>query len=113
MGYVVFGQLVIMIGWPLRWQWIRNPGFRLRHLGMILIVVVEAVAGFECPLTAWERDLRAAAGQIRVDNEYVGISFTGRLMREVQFAGLHHWADYVDMTFYVAGAIIVATAILV
>ena len=28
MGYIVFGQLLIMpVGWPLRWQWIRNPAW--------------------------------------------------------------------------------------
>jgi Protein of Unknown function (DUF2784) len=63
-AFVVVGQLVIMVGWLLGWQWIRNPWFRLTHLAMISIVVVEAVYQFECPLTTWERDLRIYAGQI-------------------------------------------------
>ena len=37
-GFVVIGQLLILIGIVLRWQWIRNPWFRLIHLAMILIV---------------------------------------------------------------------------
>jgi hypothetical protein len=60
-GYVVFGQLAIMVGVLLRWQWVRNPAFRWSHLIMICVVAVEALANFECPLTTWERDLRKAA----------------------------------------------------
>jgi hypothetical protein len=114
MGYVVFGQFFIMIGWPLGWKWIRNPWFRLSHLGMILIVVVEALANFTCPLTEWENDLRTLAGQEFVNGEgYRDISFTGRLLREIQFAGQNHWEEHINTTFYVAGAIILATALLV
>ena len=57
-SYVVFGQLAILIGWPLRWKWIRNPWFRITHLTMILIVAYEAYFGILCPLTTWERQLR-------------------------------------------------------
>jgi len=57
-AYVMFGQLAIMIGWPLGWRWIRNPWFRITHLLAILIVVAEVFAEIQCPLTVWERDLR-------------------------------------------------------
>jgi hypothetical protein len=62
-AYVVFGELLILIGIPLRWQWIRNFWFRIVHLIMILIVVAEAAVHFECPLTTWEYQLREASGQ--------------------------------------------------
>ena len=62
MGYVIFGQLAIMIGWVLRWQWIRNPWFRISHLIMILIVAFEAIVEFKCPLTTWEENLRGSGG---------------------------------------------------
>jgi hypothetical protein len=104
MGYVIFGQLAIMIGWPLGWQWIRNPWFRCTHLAAILIVVFEALIEFECPLTTWEYQLRGEEG---------GMSFTGRLLHDLQFAGATYWPDYIDTSFYVAGAIVVVTAILV
>lgn len=59
-SYVVFGLLVILVGMALKWQWIRNPWFRITHVTMILIVAFEAVVEFECPLTTWERNLRKA-----------------------------------------------------
>src|SRR5450755_163295 len=63
-SFVIFGQLAIMVGWPLGWRWIRNPWFRITHLIMILIVALEAVVQFKCPLTTWEENLRVAAGQM-------------------------------------------------
>lgn len=62
LGYLVFviaGMLAILLGMALRWQWIRNPWFRLTHMAMILVVALEAVAGITCPLTTWEEALRA------------------------------------------------------
>jgi Protein of Unknown function (DUF2784) len=121
MGYVLIGQLVIMIGWPLRWGWIRNPWFRLSHLAMISIVAFEAVMGWRCPLTTLEEHLRAEGGQEIADvwkdghhytGEVEGISFTGRVLRRIQFAG-DLCPDNVSTIFYVTAGIIVATAILV
>jgi Protein of Unknown function (DUF2784) len=115
MGYVAFGQLVIMIGWPLGWRWIRNPWFRGTHLAMILVVAIEGTQDFECPLTTWEKDLRKAAGQNfrGTDNdEASGISFTGQMLRRIQFAG-NNWEEYVNTSFYIAAAVIVSTFLLV
>lgn len=103
MSFVVFGQLLILIGWPLGWQWIRNPWFRGLHLLMVLVVVYEALIDFECPLTTLENDLRGNAS---------GMTFTGKILRSIQFAG-DNWPDHVNTSFYVAGAIIVATLFLV
>ena len=112
MGYVVVGQLLIMIGWPLGWRWIRNPWFRGSHLAMILVVAFEAVIDFECPLTTWEHQLRDRAGQKVLGTEVEGISFTGQMLRNIQFAG-NDYEQYVNTTFYIAAAVIVLTAILV
>ncbi len=112
MGYVVFGQLLIMIGWPLGWRWIRNPWFRGTHLGMILVVAFEAVIDFECPMTTLEHRLRDAAGQNILGTEVEGISFTGQMLRNIQFAG-NDYEDYVNTTFYIAAGLIIATAFLV
>jgi hypothetical protein len=62
-GYVVLGQLAIMAGVLLKWQWVRNPALRWSHLAMICIVAAEAMVDFECPLTTWERHLRKAEWQ--------------------------------------------------
>ena len=79
-SYVVVGELLIVIGIPLGWQWIRNMWFRISHLVMILIVALEAVAGFECPLTTWEDKLLVAAG-VSGNNR----SFVGRLLDNMFF----------------------------
>ena len=66
MSYVLFvivGFLLTVLGTIFRWQWIRNAWFRVAHLTMILIVVFEAWLGITCPLTTWEQQLRASAGQ--------------------------------------------------
>ena len=79
-SYVVFGQLLIIVGIPLGWRWIRNVWFRVSHLAMILFVALEAYVGMDCPLTTWEYDLRAAAGQ-DVDER----SFVARLVHDLMF----------------------------
>src|SRR5262245_30714316 len=103
MGYVVFGQILILIGWPLGWKWIRNPWFRGTHLAMILVVAIEGVHQFECPLTTYEKYLRNEAGQNfegTDDDEESGISFTGRMLRQIQFAG-NNWEGYINTSFLV------------
>src|SRR5437764_14821538 len=84
-SFVILGQLAILIGWPLGWKWIRNPWFRMIHLLMILIVVVESLpfVKYECPLTTWEYELRVEAGQLAANyreeaGEFKDISFIGR-----------------------------------
>jgi hypothetical protein len=56
--FVILGQVAIVIGILLHWQWVRNRWFRWIHLSMISIVAVEAIVQFECPLTTWENGLR-------------------------------------------------------
>jgi len=84
--FVIVGLILILVGWPLRWRWIRSWRFRLLHFVAIAVVALETLADVPCPLTTWELDLRRAAGQIDpagVDDEEV--SFVGRLVRDVLF----------------------------
>ena len=84
-GVVLFnvgGLLVVWIGAPLGWRWVRNPWFRYLHLGAIGFVAVEALIGMACPLTVWE-DL--ARGGVRPD------SFVGRWVRRVMFYEAPEW----------------------
>jgi hypothetical protein len=91
-SFVVLGQLLIWVGLPLRWRWVRNPWFRCVHLVMMTIVGVEAVFDITCPLTRWEANLRQLAGQTTS-----GDSFLGRMLHDMIFvdvapgvlAGLH------------------------
>jgi hypothetical protein len=71
-AFVVVGQLLIMIGAPLRWRWTRNFWFRLAHLVCIAIVASEAAANIKCPCTVWEDELRAAAGQPVEEGTFMG-----------------------------------------
>jgi hypothetical protein len=80
-AYVVVGQVLIVIAAPFRWQWARNPWFRLTHLLAIAIVAYEAVMGIRCPLTVWEEQLRELAGQ-PFDS---GQTFLGRLFHDLLF----------------------------
>src|SRR5262245_31719635 len=89
LGYVLFvvvGLMLIWLGVALRWEWVRRPAFRLPHLVCTLIVPIEAVIGYVCPLTTWERELRLSAGQHPED-----ISFMGRLARELLFYEAPQW----------------------
>src|SRR5262245_34129218 len=71
---VVFGLLLIVVGHFRGWKWVHNRWFRAIHLLMIVGVVIRTLVWTECPLTWWERDLRALAGQ--VDAEGV-VSYEG------------------------------------
>lgn len=61
--FVVGGMASILAGAALRWSWIRARRFRSLHLGAILLVAAESLAGIACPLTVWEDALRRAGAQ--------------------------------------------------
>jgi hypothetical protein len=57
----VCGLLLIAIGGPLGWAWVRHRGFRLAHISLMALVTAEAILGLSCPLTLLEDWLRGAA----------------------------------------------------
>ena len=57
-AFVVGGLALTWTGAALGWAWVRNFWFRIAHLGAIVFVAGEALAGFWCPLTVWEAALR-------------------------------------------------------
>ena len=61
--FVVFGFMLILLGLLARWRWVHNRTFRITHLAVIGIVVLQAWFGQLCPLTIWENELRQRAGQ--------------------------------------------------
>ena len=81
-GFVVVGQLLILIGLVCRWKWVRNPWFRVVHLLCIGIVAAEAASGVICPLTIWERELRDLSGQT-VNDSAIGWFFNSILFFNV------------------------------
>jgi hypothetical protein len=60
--FVVGGLPMIWIGAAAGWHWVRNFWIRIAHLGAIVFVAAEALAGIWCPLTVWEDALRGAHG---------------------------------------------------
>lgn len=98
-SYVVVGLLLIVVGLLRRWPWVRNRWFRLTHLLAITVVALEALFNIECPLTAWERELRGLAGQTTDD-----ATFVGRLLHNLIFYDAPPWVFTVA---YVAFALVV------
>jgi hypothetical protein len=81
-AFNIGGLVVVWIGAPLGWQWIRNPWFRYVHLAAMAFVAAEAVLGIACPLTVWEDVLRAG---VRPE------SFAGRWVRWLMFYQAPEW----------------------
>ncbi len=105
-GFVVLGQAAIMIGAVLKWGWIRNPWFRLGHLGAIGLVALEAVWGIDCPLTVWESNLRQLAGQ-----EFSGDSFMARLLHRLIFFQID--PSILDAAHIAFAILVLATLVLI
>lgn len=70
--FVVVGQIMILIGWASGWCWTRNRLFRMIHLGAIAFIVLEAWFGVACPLTVAENWLRAVAGEVGYETNFIG-----------------------------------------
>lgn len=62
-AWAVLALPITMIGLARHARFARGFWFRTIHLVFILFVVGETVLGVECPLTTWERDLRAIDGR--------------------------------------------------
>ncbi len=70
-AFVVLGLALILAGGWRGWRWVRNPWFRIAHLGAIGFVTLQAWLGAICPLTIWEMRLRARAGDATYDGAFV------------------------------------------
>jgi len=57
-AFIVGGLPLVWVGALRHWRWVGNPWFRYSHLGAIVFVALEALAGIACPLTLWEDLLR-------------------------------------------------------
>lgn len=73
-GVVVFVvgllPLVLVGGWR-GWGWVRNRWLRATHLGLMVLIAVQAWLGRLCPLTLWEQALRRMAGQATYSENFV------------------------------------------
>ena len=57
----VGGLMMIVIGGPLGWAWVRHRGLRIAHVLLMGFVTIEALFGMTCPLTMLEDWLRGVA----------------------------------------------------
>lgn len=105
-SFAVGGELVTLLGWLLRWRWIRNLSFRIVHLTSVVVVAVEALIGVLCPLTEWEYRLRLLAGQT-VEEE---IPFMARLVRRIIFYDFPTWMF--TLTYILFALLVAATFLL-
>ena len=85
-AFVIVGLLLTLAGAVLQWRWVRNFWFRIAHLAMIAVVVIEAWCGIVCPLTTWEKELRHLAGQAT----YHG-GFLANVLHDAMFFEAEPW----------------------
>lgn len=104
-AFVVLGLLAVLIGSLRRWSWIRNIRFRMLHLAMIFVVVLEAWCGITCPLTTLENHLRQQAGQTVYDEGFVATR-----VRQFLFYDFEPWVFTAAYTLF--GLLVAATFIL-
>ncbi len=100
--FIIVGLVLILAGGLLRWAWVRNPWFRLAHLGAIGVVVAEAWLGIVCPLTTLEQWLREQAGQTAYSGDFIG-----HWLRTLLYFDLPPWvfiAMYSGFGLIVAGS---------
>ena len=103
-AFVVVGFVLILLGILLRWQWVRNFWFRLAHFLAIALVAVESIGGVTGPLTTWEDQLRAAAGETVREG-----AFMGRLAHDLLFYDGPPWVF--TLCYCLFGLAVLATLI--
>ncbi|MER3416913.1 MAG: DUF2784 domain-containing protein [Gemmataceae bacterium] len=108
-GYILFvlaGLALILLGWPLKWHWIRSIWFRSLHLAAIAVVVAESLLDIECPLTTWEKALRDRAGEASYPGDFIGHWANQLIFYDVP-------ASYFTPIYCLVGAAVLATFIFV
>lgn len=105
-GFVIFGLVAIFLGRLLHWRWIRNVWFRVTHLVVIGIVVLQAWLGVLCPLTVWEMELRERAGAAGYEG-----SFIQHWLQSLLYYSAPEWVFI--LTYTVFGGVVLASWFLV
>ena len=68
--FITFSFFLIPFGYFKKWEWVKNKYYRLIHLVLMGIILIETILGFMCPLTILENFLR---NNIEVDNNLTQI----------------------------------------
>jgi hypothetical protein len=112
LAFVIVGQLLIVVGALLGWQWIRNPWFRWGHFVAILFVVVNTIREVTCPLTDLEDWLRELGKPPEAQSVTERISFVGRIIRDIIFYDIPDNDDIFKITYSAFGLIVLGSFLL-
>ena len=102
----VFGLILIVIGYVLKWSWVRNPWFRFTHIAAISVVIVQSWFGAICPFTVLEMTLRSKAGE----TVYSG-TFISHWLESILYYQVSPWSFVIIYTTF--GALVVVSWIMV
>jgi hypothetical protein len=69
--FITAGLPLIGIGAAFGWTWVRDRRWRALHLGAIVFVAAESLAGTVCPLTLWEGALRGQRPRVGFIEQWV------------------------------------------
>lgn len=94
-AFVILGLVAVYAGHFLNWQWVRNLWFRLSHLIVVAIVVLQSWFGVICPLTEWEMALRERAG----NSGYEG-SFIQHWLQSILYYSAPEWVFVLGYTVF-------------
>ncbi len=101
-AFVIGGLVLTLAGQLCRWQWVRNPWFRVAHLAAIGYVMVQGWLGRRCPLTDLEMALRERAGEPIYEETFIA-HWVGRLI----YYDLPQWVFTLGYTVF--GALVALT----
>ena len=93
--FVILGLLLVLAGKLRGWYWVRNFWFRVTHLAAIGFVVIQSWLGAICPLTLWEMQLRAQAG----DSTYQG-AFIAHWVQQLLYYQAPGWVFALIYTLF-------------
>ena len=101
-AFVILGLVATFVGYVRNWHWVRNVWFRLAHLLVIGVVVLQAWLGVLCPLTSWEMALRAKAGEAGYEG-----SFIQHWLQSILYYSAPDWVFILAYTVF--GALVLAS----
>ena len=68
--FMILSFFLIPLGYYKKWKWVKNKYYRLIHLVLMGIILIETILGFMCPLTMLENFLR---NNIEINNKITQI----------------------------------------
>ena len=108
-AFMILGLPLILVGGACKWAWVRNPWFRITHLGIMGYIVFNALRGELCFLTHLEHDLREKAGQsMEGARDY---SFIGRLFHDILFVEMPQ--EDLHRIYFAFGALVLIATLFV